>query len=372
VNLIEKKEEKEEDAILQQAYERGVISAQEFAKADIELIKLKLALDDCLKQGIINQLFVDEVLEKPGNKTEIVKLTNELRGMLTCEGGYEDTREKHVNQGLTSNPYRESRESTPNQLRILELLMEPDQYYNQKRLSIKIGCCRQAIKNNTEKMEAKGLIKINDMKTHKTYEITEKGRSYYYDHVNPAHTSMRMWVRVHNVRMKGDIVGELPTNKMNEWKVYMTTWRGHTREFTHDDFTVTVNLTSKSAILYFSVVPAPTLDEAEIKLGNAVGWIVKKLSQEKIYIENLRQNTEASYALLYDPIAEEFFKHEITYDGSSFSIDHSHGIPETEFHSKEKFKNYKEFVELIENGQINPQILKEMQNNYLSKPRVKA
>lgn len=352
MNLLETEEEKEEDAILQEAYRRGVISTWEFAKADIELIKLKLALDDALKEGIINQLFVDRVLENPGTKKEMVKLTKELRGMLTREEGHEDTEEKHVNQRLTSKPCRRSRNPTPTELKILELLMEPDQWYNQKGLSIKTGCCRQAIKNNTEKMEAKGLIKINDLKTHKTYEITEKGRSHYYDHVNPAHTGMKMWVRIHDLRLKGDIEGTPPINRM-EWRVFFPrNWKGHFKTFTHDGFTVTVKLTTKSAILYFSIAPAQDIDEAETKMGNAVGWIVKRLAQEGIYVTNLRRNTKSSYAFVYDPIAEHWFKHKITFDGKAFSIDHSHGVPETEFHTEEGARRYEKFIESVESGQF--------------------
>ena len=130
VNLLETEKEKEEDAILQESYRRGVISAWEFAKADIELIKLKLALDDALNEGVINQPFVDRVLENPGSKKEMIKLTHELRGMLTHEEGYEDAEEKHVNQRLTSKPYRRSRNSTPIKLKILKLVMEPDQWYS--------------------------------------------------------------------------------------------------------------------------------------------------------------------------------------------------------------------------------------------------
>lgn len=144
------------------------------------------------------------------------------------------------------------------------------------------------------------------------------------------------------MRLKGDIEGDLPVNKMDTWEVFMTnSWEGRTKRFTHDDFTVTVNLTSKSAILYFSIVPAPTSDQAETRMGNAVGWVIKKLIQEDIYVTNLRQNTEASYALIYDPISEHFNKHKITYDGSAFSIDHSHDIPELEYHNKNSLKALK-------------------------------
>jgi hypothetical protein len=175
-------------------------------------------------------------------------------------------------------------------------------------------------------------------------------------------------VRIHNVRLKGTVKGNLPTNHMGEWKVYFTnTWKGYAGRFSDDGSIVAVLLTPKSAILYFSVAAAPTLDEAETKLGNMVGWIIAKLAREGIYITNLRQNTKASYASIYDPIAEEFFKHKVFFDGSTFSIDHSHAIPETEFHSKKGFERYQKFLSYIGDGSIDPEILKEVQEKFKEK-----
>lgn len=83
-------------------------------------------------------------------------------------------------------------------------------------------------------------------------------------------------------------------------------------------------------------------------------WIVKKLAQKDIYVTNLRQNTNASYARVYDPIPKHFHEHGIIFDGKRFSIDHSHGVPETEFHTEEGAEWYQEFLEYVESGQFAP------------------
>ncbi len=65
-------------------------------------------------------------------------------------------------------------------------------------------------------------------------------------------------------------------------------------------------------------------------------WLMYCISSRdnSILIRQLQIITKQSYALVYDPIAEYFFKHKMTFDGSSFSIDHSHGVPEVEYHIK--------------------------------------
>lgn len=278
--------------------------------------------------------------------------------------GYENTQGEHVKQNLTSDRYDSDSEEVSTDLAILKLLMEPGQNYTQKDIIAKTGKSRPTIWKYLKELERKKLIKFINLGKFKNYETTKRGESYYHErYVNPVHRGMKIWVRIHNVRLKGDLSKRLP-NHMEEWKVFFNTWKGYTREFSDNGSIVTVNLTPKSAILHFSVAACPTRDEAETRLGNMVGWIITKLAQEGIYIKNLCQNTKASYALIYDPIAEEFLKHKITYDGKDFSIDHSHDIPETEFHTKEGFKRYQKTVNYIGDGSIDPEILKEMQKDY--------
>lgn len=179
---------------------------------------------------------------------------------------------------------------------------------------------------------------------------------------------MKPMVRMHNLRLNGDLKLPLPMNHMSEWKVFMPRgWKGHTRKYSDSDLgTVTVNLTPKGAILYFSIVEANTSDEAETKLVKAVAWIIEELAREGIFITNLHQKKEGSYAKVYDPIARYYFNHKITYDGSTFSIDHSHGHPEIEYHSKKGIENYEKLLGHVESGKIDPDVLAEMQESFSS------
>ena len=373
VNLLETEEEKEIDAILQNAREGGIITNEQFVKlSDEELLaiieeyknafeNLKLALNDALKDGHTNQKFVDMIIENPGSVEEMIKLTDELN-MLTYGKGYEK-QGKHVNQKLTYSGCKKDNEKISTDPSILKLLLESDQSPTQEEVISEIGKSRTAIWRALNRLETRELIESTKRGRFKYYNITDKGKSYYYDqHVNPSHRGMRSripMVRIHNERLKGSVIGNLPINRMKEWKVFFPrNWKAHTRKFHNDELcTVTVNLTSKNAILYFSIVPANSLDEAETKLGNAVGWIIEKLAREGIYVTDLHQDTEASHALVYDPIAEEYFKHKITYNGSAFSIDHSHGTPEIEYHSEEQFERYQKFVEYVGEGKIDPEKL---------------
>ena len=373
MNLLETEEEKEIDAILQDAREKGIITNEQLVKlSDEELLaiieryknafeNIKSALNDALKEGYITQIFVDKTIEKPGSIEEMIKLTDDL-DMLTHGKGFEKQQEKHVNQKLTYSSCEKDNGKISTDPCILKLLLESDQSPTQKEIIAKIGKSRPSIWKALNKLETKELIESTKKGRFKYYNITDKGRSYYYNpHVNHSrrYEKLMPMVRIHNERLKGTVKGNLPINHMKEWKVFFpNNWKGYTREFHNDELcTVTVNLTSKNAILYFSIVPSNSLDEAETKLGNAVGWIVTKLTREGIYVTDLHQDTEASYALVYDPIAEEYFKHKITYDGSTFSIDHSHNIPEIEYHSKEQFERYQKFLEYVGDGRIDPEKL---------------
>lgn len=387
MNLLETEKEKVIDAKLQDAREKRIITNEQFAElSDKELLaiiekynnafeNLKSALNDALGDGHIEQPFIDRVIEKPGSAEEMIKLTGELnmlthgkgyerqQNMLTQGGGYEKQQEGHVNQKLTYSGCEKDIEKISADLCILKLLLESDQSPTQEEIISKIGKSRTAIWKALNRLETKGLIESNKRSRFKYYNITEKGKSHYYDqYVNPSHRGMRNkipMVRIHNKRLKGSIIGNSPINHMSEWKVFFpNNWKGYIRRFHNDELcTVTVKLTSKNAILYFSIVSANSLDEAETKMGNAVGWIIEKLAREGIYVTDLHQDSEPSYALVYDPIAEEYFKHKITYDGSAFSIDHSHNTPEIEYHSKDKFERYQKFIECIGDGRIDPERL---------------
>ena len=355
IDLFDTEEEKERDSILFDAIEKGIITKKQY---------IAHSHDDLLK--IIKE-YENSVCSSEEHVNQNVGYESSPREHVNCDPGYENTQGEHVKQNLTSDRYDSDSEIIRTDLAILKLLMEPGQTYTQKDIIAKTGKSRPTIWKYLKELERKKLIKSINLGKFKNYETTERGISCYHEqYVNPVHTGMKMWVRIHNVRLKGDLSGRLP-NHMEEWKVYSTkSWKGHTREFSDDGSTVTVNLTSKSAILYFSVAACPTRDEAETRLGNMVGWIITKLAREGIYIKNLRQNTKASYALIYDPIAENFFKHKITFDSLDFSIDHSHGIPEIEFHTEERFERYKNLLGYIGDGSINPEKLKEMQEKFIA------
>lgn len=154
IDLLQTEEEKERDALFQNALEIGTITRWQF-----------------------------------------VNLT--VSELLTLIEGYESNHRisEDVNHGLTRSGYESNGERYNNGIRILELLIEPGQTYSQKNISEKLGITRQAVANNIKKMESKGLVKTRNMGVFKCYEITNKGREYCYDHdVNLIHRGMKPMV----------------------------------------------------------------------------------------------------------------------------------------------------------------------------------
>lgn len=251
---------------------------------------------------------------------------------------------------------------------VLHALLNTSEIWTQKRLSKELGFSRQYIHRLTKRLAQHGYINVIKIGRTMEYSITRMG---VVEYVNSKHPGVRDFpqVRIHDTELQDEFLTErLPVNHLKDWIIFRPKgWIGYRKKYDLNDVgfvTVVLRHEPGTCTLYIEVVTAPTLDEALKKLNTLIVWILEELERKSIYVSNLHEKKSRSYAIVRDPLADISQEYNLTYNGEGFVIDHSHGVPEIEFPTIEKLKEFYALIEKFMNGEIDFDILTESVRKY--------